>query len=112
MVKDYQEVHFALDTTSSYLTNDQSTMTEEDFIRPAYEQANVGLMFDVNNVYLSAHNHGFYPLTFIRSVPLERILQIHMPDHTNLGDYSIDTHQGPVLGSVLDLYRETIRLAG
>jgi len=112
MVQDYLEVPFALENTSSYLTYTQSTMTEWDFIRSVVEQANVGLMFDVNNVYVSAYNHGFDPLTFIRSVPHERILQIHVAGHTNLGDYIIDTHQGPVLGSVLDLYRETIRLAG
>lgn len=112
MVQDYLEVPFGLENTSSYLTYTQSTMTEWDFIRAVVEEADVGLMFDVNNVYVSAYNHGFDPLTFIQSVPHERILQIHVAGHTNLGDYIIDTHQGAVSAPVLDLYRETIRLAG
>jgi len=112
MVQDYLEVPFGLENTSSYLTYTQSTMTEWDFIRSVIEEADVGLMFDVNNVYVSAYNHGFDPLTFVRNVPHERILQVHVAGHTNLGDYIIDTHQGPVLKEVLELYRETIRLGG
>jgi len=66
----------------------------------------------VNNVYVSAYNHGFDARTFIRSVPHHRIFQIHLAGHTNLGKYIIDTHRGSVIEPVLDLYRETIALAG
>lgn len=112
MVQDWLEVPFGLENTSSYLTYTQSTMTEWDFVTRVVEQADCGLMFDVNNCYVSAYNHGFDPLTFVRGVPHERILQIHVAGHTNFGKYIIDTHVGPVLDPVLDLYRETIRLAG
>lgn len=112
MVQDFLEVPFGLENTSSYLTYTQSTMTEWDFVREVVERADCGLMFDVNNVYVSAYNHGFDPLEFIRSVPHERILQIHIAGHSNYGKYIIDTHVGPLSDPVLDLYRETIRLAG
>lgn len=112
MVQDFLEVPFGLENTSSYLTYTQSTMTEWDFVREVVERADCGLMFDVNNVYVSAYNHGFDPLAFIRSIPHERILQIHVAGHTNYGKYIIDTHVGPLIDPVLDLYRETIRLAG
>lgn len=112
MVQDYLELPFGLENTSSYLSYTQSTMSEWEFIRRVVEEADCGLMFDVNNVYVSAYNHGFDPLSFVQQIPHERILQIHVAGHTNYGDYIIDTHVGPLIDPVLDLYRETIRLAG
>lgn len=112
VVQDYLEVPFGLENTSSYLTYNQSTMTEWDFLREVVERADCGLMFDVNNVFVSAYNHGFDPIEFVRNIPHERILQIHIAGHTNFGRYIIDTHVGPPIDPVLDLYRETIRLAG
>jgi uncharacterized protein len=111
-VQDYLEVRFALENTSSYMTYTSSEMTEWQFISEVAERADIGLMFDVNNVYVSAHNHGFDPYEFIRSIPHERIVQIHLAGHTNLGNVIIDTHRGHVIDEVWDLYRATIRLAG
>jgi len=112
MVQDFLEVRFALENTSSYLTFTSSTMTEWEFISEVTERANVGLMFDVNNVYVSAYNHAFDPYEFVRRIPHERIVQIHLAGHTNLGKYIIDTHRGHVIDPVWDLYKTTIDLAG
>jgi uncharacterized protein len=112
MIQDFLEVPFALENTSSYLTYRSSTLSEWEFIAEIAEQADIGLLFDVNNVYVSAYNHGFDAETFVRSVPHERIFQIHLAGHTNLGKYIIDTHRGAVIDEVLDLYRKTIELAG
>jgi uncharacterized protein (UPF0276 family) len=112
MIQDFLEVPFALENTSSYLTYRSSTLSEWEFISEVAERADIGLLFDVNNVYVSAFNHGFDAQQFIRSVPHERIFQIHLAGHTNLGKYIIDTHRGSVADAVLDLYRQTIALAG
>ena len=112
MIQDFLELPFALENTSSYLTYTDSTMTEWQFISEVAERANIGLMFDVNNVYVSAYNHDFDPFEFVHNIPHERITQIHLAGHTNLGDYIIDTHTGQVIDPVLDLYRQTIELAG
>jgi hypothetical protein len=112
MIQDFLEVPFALENTSSYLTYRSSTMSEWEFISEVVERAGIGLLFDVNNVYVSAFNHGFDAETFVRSVPHQRIFQIHLAGHTNLGKYIIDTHRGSVLEEVLDLYRQTIALTG
>jgi uncharacterized protein (UPF0276 family) len=112
MVQDFLEIPFALENTSSYLAYTQSSMPEWEFVSEVAERANVGLMFDVNNVYVAAYNHGFDPYEFIRNVPHERIVQIHLAGHTNLGKYIIDTHLGHVIDPVWDLYRATIELAG
>lgn len=111
-VQDFLGVRFALENTSSYLTFTSSTMPEWEFVAEIAERADIGLLFDVNNVYVSAYNHGFDPYEFVRSVPAERIVQIHLAGHTNLGAYIIDTHKGHVIDPVLDLYRETIERAG
>jgi uncharacterized protein (UPF0276 family) len=112
MIQDFLEVPFALENTSSYLTYRSSTLSEWQFISEIAERAEIGLLFDVNNVYVSAFNHGFDAEQFIRSVPHERIFQIHLAGHTNLGKYIIDTHRGSVSDAVLELYRQTIALAG
>jgi hypothetical protein len=69
-------------------------------------------MFDVNNVYVSAYNHGFDAYEFVRNVPHERIVQMHVAGHSNMGKYIIDTHNGNVIEPVWDLYRAAIELAG
>jgi uncharacterized protein (UPF0276 family) len=112
MIQDFLEVPFALENASSYLTYRSSTMSEWEFISEIAERADIGLLFDVNNVFVSAYNHGFDAQAFVRSVPHERIFQIHLAGHTNLGTHIIDTHNGAVIDAVLDLYRQTIALAG
>jgi uncharacterized protein (UPF0276 family) len=111
-IQDFLEVPFALENTSSYLTYTSSTMSEWEFVSEICERADIGLMFDVNNVYVSAYNHGFDPYEFVSKVPHHRIVQIHLAGHTNLGKYIIDTHDGHVIDPVWDLYRETIELTG
>ncbi len=112
MVQDFLEVPFALENTSSYLAYTSSTMPEWEFVAEIAERADIGLLFDVNNVYVSAKNHGFDPYEFVQNIPHERIVQIHLAGHTDVGRYIIDTHDGPVIEPVWDLYRETIRRAG
>jgi uncharacterized protein (UPF0276 family) len=112
MIQDFLEVRFALENTSSYLTFTASTMTEWEFISEVAERADIGLMFDVNNVYVSAYNHGFDAYEFVKRIPHDRVVQIHLAGHTNLGKYIIDTHRGHVIDPVWDLYRETIELSG
>ncbi|HEU5073493.1 MAG TPA: DUF692 domain-containing protein, partial [Polyangiaceae bacterium] len=112
MLQDFLEVRFALENTSSYMTYTQSSMTEWQFVSEVVERADIGLMFDVNNVFVSAYNHGFDALEFVRNVPHERIVQIHLAGHTNLGTHIIDTHRGHVHDGVWALYRETLRKVG
>jgi uncharacterized protein len=111
-VQDYLEVPFALENTSSYMAYTSSQMSEWQFISEVAERADIGLMLDVNNVYVSAYNHGFDARQFVSSLPHERVLQIHLAGHTNLGKVIIDTHRGPVIDDVWDLYRATLSRTG
>jgi uncharacterized protein (UPF0276 family) len=111
-IQDYLEVPFALENTSSYLRFSSDTMPEWQFVSEVAERADVKLLFDVNNVYVNAYNHGDDPAAFVRNVPHARIVQIHLAGHTNFGTHVIDTHRGPPIEDVWALYEETIRLAG
>ncbi|HEY3496112.1 MAG TPA: DUF692 domain-containing protein [Polyangiaceae bacterium] len=112
MVQDFLETPFALENTSTYLAYRGSELPEWEFIAEVAERANVGLLFDVNNVFVTSYNHGLDPIEFVKSVPHERIVQIHLAGHTNCGTHIIDTHEGHVSEPVWDLYRLTIEKAG
>jgi len=111
-VQDAIDRPFALENTSSYLTYRSSVLAEWEFIGEIAERANIGLLFDVNNVFVTAYNHGIDPIEFVRRVPHDRIVQIHLAGHTNFGTHVIDTHGGHVIDPVWALYRLTIELAG
>jgi uncharacterized protein (UPF0276 family) len=111
-IEDFLGVPFALENASSYLTYKGSVLAEWDFIAEIAERADIGLLFDVNNVFVTAYNHGLDPLEFVERVPHDRIVQIHLAGHTNLGTHIIDTHDDHVIDPVWDLYRLTIERAG
>lgn len=111
-VQDFLGVRLILENVSSYLTYTSSAMTEWEFLTAIAEEADVGLLLDVNNIYVSSFNHGFDPRDFVAGVPHARVAQIHLAGHTNYGKYIIDTHSAPVIEPVWDLYRQAIESCG
>jgi uncharacterized protein len=101
-----------LENVSSYLTYTHSTISEWEFLGAVAERAGCGLLLDVNNLYVSAMNHGFAADTYLAGLPGDRIGQIHLAGHTDMGTYLFDTHDGPVIEAVWDLYREAVRRFG
>ena len=112
IVQDVLERPLVLENPSSYVTFTDSTMTEWEFLTRMAEDADCGLLLDVNNVYVSSVNHDFDPVEYIESVPHERVVQCHLAGHTNLGDHCIDTHDGRVIDAVWELYRQAHQLTG
>jgi uncharacterized protein (UPF0276 family) len=101
-----------VENVSSYLTFRQSVMTEWEFLTALCERSGCGLLLDVNNVFVSAHNHGFDPLAFINGVPAERVKQLHLAGHSVDGELLLDTHDHPVPDGVWALYRATVARLG
>lgn len=101
-----------LENVSSYLTFEHSDMTEWNFLSTIAEQADCGILLDVNNVYVSARNHGFDPLEYLTSLPPARVQQIHLAGHTDCGTHLLDTHDAPVVQPVWDLYRAAVARFG
>lgn len=106
IVQDYIELPFALENLSSYVSFESSQMTEWAFYRHVVERADVYMMLDINNVYVSSVNHQFDPLEYLRDLPYERVIQTHVAGHTTLADGSLlDTHNHHVREEVWQLYR-------
>jgi uncharacterized protein (UPF0276 family) len=101
-----------LENVSSYLTYTHSTMPEWEFLTAVAERADCGILLDVNNVYVSATNHGFAPEAYVDGVPPARVAQIHLAGHTDHGTHLLDTHDAPVVPAVWDLYRYTVARLG
>ncbi len=101
-----------IENVSSYLTYTHSTMPEWEFIAEIAQQADCGILLDVNNIYVSAFNHQFDPVAYIHHIPPARVGQIHLAGHSDKGTYLFDTHDGPVIDPVWDLYRLAVRHCG
>ncbi len=101
-----------IENVSTYLTFSHSTMPEWDFLAADATQAECGILLVVNNIYVSAINHNFNPEEYLAALPAEHIGQIHLAGHSNKGTYLLDTHDGPVIAPVWELYRSALRRFG
>ena len=111
-VQDVLERRLVLEDPSSYVTFADSTMNEWEFVSRMAEEADCGLLLDVNNVYVSSVNHDFDPVDYVEGVPHERVVQCHLAGHTNCTTHLIDTHDKHVIDPVWDLYRLMHALTG
>ena len=111
-VQDHLGRRILLENVSSYMTFRHSVMPEWEFLAEVARRADCGILLDVNNVFVSAHNHGFDAHDYIAGVPAERVGQIHLAGHSARGDLLVDTHDHPVPDAVWDLYRATIAMLG
>lgn len=112
IVQDYLELPFALENLSSYVAFTQDEMPEWEFYSAVVEQADIYMMLDINNIYVSSRNHGFNPKDYYQNVPLDRVIQIHLAGHRDFGDYVLDTHDEHVRDEVWELYSEIYPLTG
>lgn len=101
-----------IENPTTYLQFTESEMSEWDFMAEMATRADCGILLDVNNVFVSAVNHGFDPHTYLNAIPMERVGQIHLAGHTDKGTHLIDTHSTPVRPEVWDLYRAAVKRFG
>ncbi|HEX2676390.1 MAG TPA: DUF692 domain-containing protein [Polyangiales bacterium] len=102
-VQDFLGQRILLENPSTYLELEASTLGEAEWIAALASEADCGLLLDVNNVFVSAYNHGFDAHAYLRALPYERVGQIHVAGHTHEGTHIVDTHRGPVIDEVWDL---------
>ncbi|MCB1181617.1 MAG: DUF692 domain-containing protein [Chlamydiia bacterium] len=112
IVQDYLEIPFALENLSSYVAYVDDQMPEWEFYRAIVEKADVYMMLDINNIYVSSRNHGFNPMEYIEHLPMEKVIQIHLAGHSDCGDYILDTHDDYVCNAVWKLYAEVYPKTG
>jgi uncharacterized protein (UPF0276 family) len=106
-----------LENPSTYLVFRESTMSETEFLRELVRRTGCGLLLDVNNVFVSATNHGFDALGYLADFPLGNVGEIHLAGHAEQADDEgepllIDSHDGPVADAVWRLYDIVIGRCG
>jgi uncharacterized protein len=111
-VSEILERPLVLENPSSYVEFAASSMTEWDFLSRLGEEADCGLLLDVNNVYVSSFNHGFDPRVYVDNVPADRVVQYHVAGHTNKGTHILDTHSDHAVAEVWELFRRSCRRTG
>jgi uncharacterized protein (UPF0276 family) len=101
-----------LENPSSYVAFKDSSMSEWEFLAELTRRSGCGILLDVNNVHVSAHNFGFDPIEYLHGIPVDRVGYLHLAGHSDKGKYLLDTHDHAVSASVWDLYREALRRFG
>ena len=102
----------ALENVSSYVTFRQSTMPEWEFLAEIARRSGCGILLDINNIYVSARNHGFDPRAYIAGITPGSVWQFHLAGHSDKGAFLLDTHDHPVCDPVWDLYGDAVRRFG
>jgi uncharacterized protein (UPF0276 family) len=106
-----------LENPSTYVCLAESTIAEVDFLAEVAERTGCGLLLDINNVFVSATNHGLEPLAYLQSFPLHRVKEIHLGGHDETVDEAgvpllIDSHATPIAPAVWTLYAQVVARAG
>lgn len=111
-VQDLLGCRILLENVSSYLEFRVSSMPEWEFLAAVAQQADCHILLDVNNIYVSARNHDFDPVAYLRHVPTDRVRQFHLAGYSDRGTFLHDTHDHPVSDPVWQLYAEAVRRFG
>ena len=111
-VQDVLGRRFILENTSTYVTFEEDEMMEWEFISEICACADCDILLDVNNIYVSAFNHGFSADAYLAGIPKALVKQIHLAGHEHNGDHIIDTHDAPIPKDVLDLYVKAFQRLG
>ena len=111
-VQEILERRSLIEKVPSYLEFTISRMSEWEFPAAVAEEADCGILLDINNIYVGAFNHRFDPLVYIDAIPVNRVAQFHLAGHSEHGTYLLDTHDHPVCDAVWALYEYAIRRFG
>jgi uncharacterized protein len=111
-VEDIVEKPFTIENVSYYAAHG-AQMSEIEFLNAVLDEADCGLLLDVNNIYVNAINHRYDPLEFLAGIPTERVVYLHVAGHhVEAEDLRVDTHGAPVVDPVWSLLEETYRRMG
>ena len=111
-VEDILEQKIGIENVSFYAMP-TSQMTEQEFVKAVLEEADCGLLFDVNNTYVNSINHQYDAKEYMQSMPTERMMYLHMAGHFDeADDLKIDTHGQPVKEQVWELLEQTYQYHG
>ena len=110
--QDFLGRQMMIENLSTYLEFQESEMSEWEFLREIVERADCGILCDINNIFVTAHNHGIDGKAYLDHLPKERIFEIHLAGPSERGDLLIDTHDHPVQPQAWELYEYFLSQAG
>jgi uncharacterized protein (UPF0276 family) len=111
-VQEFLGRRIVLENVSSYVEYSCSEMSEWEFIAEMSRRADCWLLLDLNNVFVSAHNHGFSAEHYLEAIPNDRVVQFHLGGHSEGATCLIDSHDQPVCGDVLSFFAAALRRFG
>ncbi len=111
-VQEFLGRRIAIENVSSYFEAPGSEMSEWEFLAGLADAADCGILLDVNNVYVSAENHGFDPLAYLAAIPAGRVSEIHLAGHERWDGIVVDSHGEPVSSPVLELFARALERVG
>jgi uncharacterized protein (UPF0276 family) len=111
-VQEILERTILIENVSSYMAFRSSRLEEWEFLTAVAEEADCGILLDINNIFVSAFNHRFDPLRYIDAMPADRVMQFHLAGHSDHGSYLLDTHDHPIRAEVWALYEHAVRRFG
>jgi len=111
-VQDYLGKPFLIENVSSYFEYKKSEITEWEFINTIAEKADCFILLDINNIYVSAINHGFDPRMYVQSITRDRVKQFHLAGFSDKRRFLFDNHGEIVHQTVWDLYRVALKHFG
>lgn len=101
-----------IENVSSYVSFQDSQLSEAQFLAAVLDEADCDLLLDLNNLYVSACNHDFEVESYLDALPAQRIRQIHLAGYTDRGDHLLDSHGEPVHPPVWSLYATVVQRYG
>jgi len=111
-VQDFLGRRILIENPSTYLSYTDAEMPEWEFFREVAELSDCDILFDVNNAYVNASNHGFAATSYLDALPLARVREIHLAGFAQLDSYLFDTHGDRIHPPVWELYQLTIQRTG
>lgn len=111
-VQDFLGREILVENPSSYLDFNATEMTEWAFIAELCKRSACNLLLDINNIYVSAMNHGFDPYEYLNAIPKGRVKEIHLAGYEQMDNYLFDTHGHPIHPPVWDLYKAALNRFG
>jgi len=110
--QDFLEQPLVLENVSSYISYKESTFSEIEFLVEIVKKTDCFLLVDINNIYVSAHNHAFNAHDYIAAIPADKVQQMHLAGHSHKEKYIIDTHDHNITDAVWQLYASAIQHFG
>ena len=111
-IQDFLGCRILIENVSSYLSYKDSVMQEWEFLCQVVERADCDILLDINNIYVSAYNHGIDVQAYLNAVPVERVREFHLAGYDDLQTHLLDTHGAAVHAPVWALYQDALQRFG